>query len=99
MKIITQTKSVQFFLLLAFAAVLFWPQSVAAQAAPVTDDTFAQSHNAGDRAGDDPLLVVGPGTNSYIRFNLSVLASGLTSANVSKATLRLFVGQVTPRQF
>jgi hypothetical protein len=77
MKIITQPKSVQFFLWLAFAAVLFSPQSAAAQSAPGTDDTSAQSRTPGDKAGDDPFLVVtGPGTNSYVRFNLSVLPGG-----------------------
>jgi len=85
-----------------FAAMLLaFPLGAAAQSAPVTDDTFAQPNTPAEKEGADPFLVVrGPGSNTYLRFDLSVLPTGVTSANVSKATLRLFVsGVTTPGNF
>jgi hypothetical protein len=41
------------------------------------------------------LNVIGPGVNSYIRFDLTALPANLTSSNVSKATLRLNINGLT----
>jgi hypothetical protein len=41
--------------------------------------------------GASPLEVVGPGTTTYLKFNLSGVPAGAT---VSKATLRVFVDAV-----
>src|ERR1700730_4487105 len=83
------------------AAFLLLPWNAAAQSAPVTDDTFAQPNTPAEKEGADPFLTVrGPGSDTYLRFDLSVLPTGVTSASVSKATLRLFVsGVTTPGNF
>src|ERR1700731_4658558 len=83
------------------AAFLLLPQHAAAQSAPGTDDTFAQANSPSEKEGADPFLVVrGPGSDTYLRFDLSVLPTAVTSANISKATLRLFVsGVTTPGNF
>src|SRR5260370_38192747 len=83
--------------LAVFAAVfLLLPWHAGAQSAPVTDDTFGQASTPSEKEGAEPFLVVrGSGSNTYLRFDLSVLPTGVTSANVSKAMLRLFVSGVT----
>jgi hypothetical protein len=46
--------------------------------------------------GTQPSLnVIGPGVNSYIRFDLTTLPATLTSSNISKATVRLNISGVT----
>ena len=63
---------------------------------PATDDSYAASSSPTYNYGTQPsLLVINPGVNSYIRFDLTVLPSGLTSSNVSKATVRLSINGVT----
>ena len=63
--------------------------------APPTADTFALSGDPNSNHGADPSLLVQKGqvtSAGYLQFDLSALPSG---ASVSKATLRLFVNQVT----
>jgi Collagen triple helix repeat (20 copies) len=61
--------------------------------APASDD-ISSNWNAG--LGQLPFLVVGaPSTNTYIRFDLSHLPAGTTGEKVRKATVRLFVNEVT----
>ena len=63
---------------------------------PATDDGYTASSSPGSNYGTGSQLnVIGQGVNSYIRFDLTALPSGLTSSNVSKATLRLNINGVT----
>src|SRR5215469_17001652 len=69
--------------------------SAAAQI-PATDDSYTASSSPTTNYGTQPsVAVIGPGVNSYIRFDLTALPAGLTSSNVSKATMRLNVNGVT----
>jgi len=78
-----------------FAMALIAAQFAAAQI-PATDDGFTASSSPTSNYGTQSQLnVIGPGVNSYVRFDLTALPAGLTSANVSKATLRLNINGVT----
>ena len=78
---------------LLFAGVLS-SASVFAQA-PASDDTFG-SGDLNAKFGKLPFLVVqGPSSNTYIKFDLSYLPAGVTGEEVRKATVRLFVSGVT----
>jgi hypothetical protein len=69
---------------------------MAAAQIPATDDSYAASSNPSSNFGTQSMLdVIGPGVNSYIRFDLTALPAGLTGSNVSKATVRLNVNGVT----
>jgi len=66
-----------------------------AAAQPATDDSYTASSSTTTNFGTQPSVdVIGPGVNSYIRFDLTALPAGLTSSNVSKATMRLSVNGV-----
>ncbi|HTS34963.1 MAG TPA: DNRLRE domain-containing protein [Candidatus Solibacter sp.] len=67
------------------------PQSLFAQATPPSADTFVSSSTAKTNYGSSIILVVQPGTTSYVQFNLSTIPAG---SQVNKATLRLFVDGV-----
>jgi len=56
--------------------------------APPSQDTFVSSATPNVNYGPGISLLVGPGTTSYIQFNLSGIPAG---AAVSKATVRLYV--------
>ena len=78
-------------------AVLVFAASFAAAQIPATDDSYTASSSATGNFGNQSMLnVIGSGVNSYIRFDLTALPPGLTSSNVSKATLRLNINGVTP---
>jgi hypothetical protein len=63
---------------------------------PATDDSYTASSSSTSNFGTQSMLnVIGPGVNSYIRFDLTALPTGLTSSNVSKATVRLNINGVT----
>ena len=68
------------------------PGVLAAQSAPPTADTFSNSGAHNQNYGSQTALVVQHGSNSYLKFNLATLPSGVS---VSKATLRLYVDVVT----
>jgi hypothetical protein len=83
------------------AAVLFLgvlPGDLLAQL-PITDDSYTQEAAPTATSGAAGTLIVSGAAvaaeNTYIRFGLSPLPKGLTSANVSIATLRLFIDSVT----
>jgi len=59
--------------------------------APPSADTFVSSTTPKVNYGPSITLIVGPGTTSYIQFNLSSIPS---NATVGKATLRLYVDAV-----
>ena len=77
-------------------AVLVIATSFAAAQIPATDDSYTASSSPGNNYGTQSQLnVIGPGVNSYVRFDLTALPTGLTSANISKATMRLNINGVT----
>src|SRR5882724_3651534 len=59
--------------------------------APPSGDTFVSNATPKINYGPSITLAVGPGTNSYVRFNLSGIPTG---ASVGKATLRVYVDAV-----
>ena len=76
--------------------ILLVATTFAAAQIPATDDGYTASSSASGNFGNQSMLnVIGPGVNSYIRFDLTALPSGLTSSNVSKATVRLNINGVT----
>ena len=62
---------------------------------PATDDSYTASSSPTSNYGTQPSLIVMPGVNAYIRFDLTALPSGLKGSNVSKATVRLNINGVT----
>jgi hypothetical protein len=60
----------------------------------VTDDANTLSAYPTKNFGSSIALVVGAGSNSYLRFSLANLGSGVAASNVSKATLVLYVDAV-----
>ncbi len=62
-----------------------------AQQSPPSADTFVSSATPSTNYGSSIILVVGSGSTTYMKFNLSGVPTGAT---VSKATLRLFVDAV-----
>jgi YVTN family beta-propeller protein len=63
-----------------------------AQQSPPSADTFVSSGAPKANFGSSIILVVGSGTTTYMKFNLSGVPSGAT---VNKATLRLFLDAVS----
>ena len=59
---------------------------------PPSADTFVRSGTPKMNYGPSIILAVGPGSNSYVQFNLSGIPAG---ANIGKATLRLYVDAVS----
>ncbi len=68
------------------------PALLIAQQAPVVGDTFVNSGSSKTNYGTSPILAVGQGNTSYLKFNLSGVPTGAT---ISKATLRLYVDAVS----
>src|SRR5437868_8108099 len=69
---------------------------VASAQIPATDDSYTASSSPGSNYGTQSgINVIGPGVNGYVRFDLAALPAGLTSSNVSKATMRLNINGVT----
>src|SRR5215472_13088853 len=62
--------------------------------APPSQDTFVSSITPKVNYGPGINLVVGPGTTSYVQFNLSGIPAGAT---ISKASLRLYVDAVATK--
>lgn len=84
--------SQRFRLAVAWSFVLLAAMSVPLLAqAPPSADTFVSSSFAKTNFGAVGALNVGPGSTSYVQFNLSGIPAGAT---VSKATLRLYVDLV-----
>jgi hypothetical protein len=77
--------------------ILLLPLHAAAQSAPPTDDATIQLSSPATNIGtSSDLSVQGPNLQeAFIRFDLSVLPSGLPAPNVNKATLRLFLDDVS----
>jgi hypothetical protein len=60
----------------------------------VTDDASISSLYPMKNFGDSIALIVCSGSNTYIKFSMANLGPGITSSNVSKATLVLYVDAV-----
>src|SRR5689334_17888696 len=76
---------------------LFWFCAIAIRVfpqAPPSADTFVSSITPKANYGPAIILAVGPGTASYLQFNLSGIPA---NASVTKATLRLYVDAVTTK--
>jgi len=56
----------------------------------VTDDVNPASAYPTKNFGSSIALLVGSGSNTYIKFSLASLGAGVTGSNVSKATLILY---------
>src|SRR2546425_7404240 len=84
-------------LLMAAAPLLRPGLSFAGVGARLSDDAYISSDNSAANFGTKPGLVIqDPTSISFIKFDLlSTLPSGLTGADVKKATLKVFVNQVS----
>src|SRR5258708_15145501 len=82
---------------LFFVTLAAMPSTVRGQSAPATDDASIQLSSPTANNGSSPNLgVQGPNLQeAFIRFDLSVLPSGLQASNINKATLRLFLANVS----
>ena len=78
------------YFLAALLPLVMLPSNGVAQAPP-SADTYVSSSTPKANYGVSPILVVQPGTTTFIQFNLSALPAG---ASVNKATLRLYVDGV-----
>jgi hypothetical protein len=78
---------------------LIAPGQALAQALPVTNDAYTQQNAPTANTGTAGNLFVRGSTtadrNAYVQFSLTPLPAGLTSSNVSIATMKLFVSSVT----
>jgi hypothetical protein len=72
-------------------AIFLLSVSMFAQQAPPSADTFVSSATPNINYGSGIVDVVGSGTTTYLKFNLSGIPAG---PSVSKATLRLYVDAV-----
>src|SRR3989442_10851995 len=82
-------------LLMAAAPLLRPGLSFAGSGARLSDDAYISSDNSAVNFGTKPLLVIqDPTSISFIKFDLSTLPSGITGADVKKATLKVFVNKV-----
>jgi hypothetical protein len=79
-----------YFAVTAILGVTMFATTTQAQAPP-SGDTFVSSATPKANYGISPILVVGPGSTTFIQFNLSELPAG---SSVNKATLRLYVDGV-----
>lgn len=75
-----------------FAVVAF--SAIAGAQAVVTDDANTSLLFPTTNFGNSVALLVCSGSNTYIKFNLAGLGSGVTGSNVSKGTLILYVDAV-----
>jgi len=84
-------------LLFTAFVILLLPLQAAAQSAPATDDaTILLSSPTTNKGTSANLEVQGPNLQeAFIRFDLSALPSGLQASNINKATLRLFLSNVS----
>ena len=75
-------------------ALLAFPGIARAQHATPSDDTMATNGSGTNYGTNLHLTVTSPNTNSFIRFDLGVVPSGVTGTEIQKATLRLFVNDI-----
>src|SRR5579885_327950 len=75
-------------------AALFLPAAGWAQVAPLVADTYLNSTNPTVNFGTVANLNVGNGSRALLQFDLSSLPPGTTAAQVSRATLVLYVNRL-----
>ena len=81
-------------------ALVFWltPQASLAQQGTLTDDTTVMIKNSENHGTDARLRLeagTGDASNVFVKFKLtSSLPAGTTAADISKGTLKLFVGEL-----
>jgi hypothetical protein len=81
-------------LFLTVIAVVCWPALLGAVEATLTDDISIRVDQTRPAKGTHPVLNLGD-EMVYLKFDLaSVLPNGVTSAQIAKATLRLYVNKV-----
>jgi hypothetical protein len=76
------------------ATLLFLSPSAWATTAHVAADTYISSANPSQNYGGATTLNIGGGSAALIGLDLSPLPAGLTAANISRATLTVFVNKV-----
>lgn len=82
-------RSILAFVMVAIAAVLGRAQNVP------SDDAWILSREPSNNFGSGPNLnVQTPGAFAFIRFDLSSVPSGYTSANIARASMKLYVSAV-----
>src|SRR5213594_892571 len=83
--------------LLMMAGPLLRPGlSLAGAGTHLSDDAYIASDSPASNYGAAPSLVLqGPTSISFLKFDLSSLPAGITGADVQKATLKVFVDSVT----
>jgi hypothetical protein len=81
--------------LLLLTALLLSCSAARAATLSVAADSYVSSTAPTTKYGAATTLNVGGGSITLLNFNLAALPSGLTSANIQKATLTVFVNKVT----
>jgi len=79
----------------AVLAIAFFQPIANAQEARLTDDTYVSPPAPNSNFGTASFLYVSSTGSTYLKFNLSVLPAGTTPEQVGKATLVLWVYQLT----
>ena len=75
-------------------AALLLTAGAHATEAPVTADTSLNGSSPNTNFGTLGNLVVSPGNSALLRFDMSTLPNGVTAANITKATVVLFVNRI-----
>src|SRR6202142_929799 len=91
----TPLRSLTRFTSLAICLLALWATPARAQLTPSDDsyiDTTKPTVNYGTKV---TLGVISPSQTAYVRFDLSSIPTGYTSANIAKASLKVYVNAVT----
>src|SRR5258705_5111677 len=82
--------------LLLATILVFCPAPALAAQAVLSDDGYVSSTARKVNYGGGHTLVVDKNSTAYIQFDLSTLAAGITGADITKATLVLYVSGCEP---
>ena len=82
------------FRLVLFCVFVALPVAVTAQMVPLSQDTYVVPGSAVNYGAAAALNVGGANAEALVQFDLSALPANVTSANVAKATLSLFVSRI-----
>src|SRR5438132_8658943 len=97
-ELLSKTFRLQWLIIVSLAPVVLAPQTSLAQQGTLTDDATVMIKK-NDNHGTDATLRIeagaGDASNVFVKFKLtSSLPAGTTAADISKATLKLFVGKL-----
>src|SRR5437868_4556976 len=97
-ELLSKTFRLQWLIIVSLALVVLAPQTSLAQQGTLTDDATVMIKK-NDNHGTDATLRIEAGasdaSNVFVKFKLtSSLPAGTTAADISKATLKLFVGKL-----